>query len=134
MRPYARRALTLSVTTLLGAPTAFAQTAQPVAQGEPNVPEFEPAFAEQTRAPASDSGITPAVETFAGPLEHPWGIDVLPDGGYLVTEGPGRMRVISEDGELSEPLAGVPEVLAEEQGGLLDVRVGPDFAQDRLIS
>lgn len=112
---------------------ALAQSNQPVEQGEPNVPEFEPAFPEQTRAPASDSGVTLSVETFAEPLEHPWGIDALPDGGYLVTERPGRMRVISADGELSEPVGGLPEVVAEGQGGLLDVRVGPSFADDRLI-
>jgi aldose sugar dehydrogenase len=133
MRPNARGALILSATTLLGAPAALAQSDQPVPQGEPNVPEFRPAFPKQTRAPAADSGITFAVETFAEPLEHPWGIDVLPDGGYLVTERPGRLRVISADGGLSEPVAGVPEVLAEGQGGLLDVRVGPSFAGDRLI-
>jgi aldose sugar dehydrogenase len=133
MRPNARRGLILSTTMLLGAPAALAQSDQPVPQGEPNVPEFRPAFPEQTRAPAADSGITFAVETFAEPLEHPWGIDVLPDGGYLVTERPGRLRVISADGGLSEPVAGVPEVLAEGQGGLLDVRVGPSFAGDRLI-
>lgn len=133
MYPNARKALVLSMTALLGAPSAVAQSGQPVEQGEPNVPEFEPAFPEQTRAPASDSGVTLAVETFAEPLEHPWGIDVLPDGGYLVTERPGRLRVISADGELSEPLGGVPEVLAEGQGGLLDVALGPNFAEDRMI-
>lgn len=117
----------------LSAPAAFAQSGEPVEQGEPNVPEFEPAFPGQTRAPASDSGITPAVETFAEPLEHPWGIDRLPDGGYLVTERPGRLRVLSANGELSDPLSGVPDVVAEGQGGLLDVAVGPRFAEDRTI-
>ncbi|MEX2125083.1 MAG: PQQ-dependent sugar dehydrogenase [Woeseia sp.] len=133
MRPGIRKALIVTVTTLLAAPTAFAQSARPVEQGEPNVPEFEAAFSEQARAPASDSGVKLAVETFAEPLENPWGIDVLPDGGYVVTERPGRMRVISENGEISEPVAGIPEVLAGGQGGLLDVAVGPTFAKERLI-
>ncbi|MEX2479998.1 MAG: PQQ-dependent sugar dehydrogenase [Gammaproteobacteria bacterium] len=132
MKPRNTGALLLSATILFGAP-AFAQSDQPVDRGEQNVPGFEPAFPEQTRAPAIDSGVELAVETFAETLVHPWGIDVLPDGGYLVTERPGRMRVITSEGDLSEPLAGIPEVLAEEQGGLLDVRVGPNFADDRMI-
>ncbi|HEX6259084.1 MAG TPA: PQQ-dependent sugar dehydrogenase, partial [Woeseiaceae bacterium] len=102
-------------------------------QGDPNVPEFEPAFPEQNRAPASDSGVTLAAETFAKPLEHPWGIDALPNGGYIVTELPGRMRLISENGKISDPIEGVPDVLYGGQGGLLDVAVGPAFAEDRMI-
>lgn len=120
---------------LFAAPLACAQTpsGQPVEQGPPNVEAFEPAFPEQTRAPASDSGVTLAVEQVAGGLVHPWGIDVLPDGSILVTERPGRLRVVGPDGTLSEPLDGVPEVLDEEQGGLLDVATGPDFAEDGRI-
>jgi glucose/arabinose dehydrogenase len=115
-----------------GAP-ALGQSAQPVEQGDPNVPEFEPAFPEQNRAPVADSGVTLAVETFAEPLEHPWGIDVLPNGGYVVTELPGRMRLISENGKISDPIEGIPDVLYGGQGGLLDVAVGPTFAEDRRI-
>jgi aldose sugar dehydrogenase len=133
MRPKASKALILTITTFLVAISAFAQSTRAVRQGEPNVPEFEPAFPQQTRAPASDSGVTLTAETFAGPLEHPWGIDALPDGGYLVTERPGRLRVISENGALSDPVQGIPGVLAGGQGGLLDVAVGPTFTEDRLI-
>jgi glucose/arabinose dehydrogenase len=74
-----------------------------------------------------------AMETVAGGLEHPWGLAFLPDGRMLVTERPGRLRVISEDGALSEPLAGVPDVAASGQGGLLDVALDPDFASNRLV-
>ncbi|KJH82981.1 PQQ-dependent sugar dehydrogenase [Stutzerimonas stutzeri] len=74
------------------------------------------------------------VETVASDLEHPWAVAFLPDGkGMLVTERPGRLRVIERDGRLSEPLAGVPDVYARGQGGLLDVRLSPDFRQDRLV-
>jgi glucose/arabinose dehydrogenase len=66
-------------------------------------------------------------------LEHPWGVELLPDGTFLVTERPGRLRRVGRDGRLSEPLAGVPEVYARGQGGLLDVALGPGFAQDRLV-
>ena len=66
-------------------------------------------------------------------LEHPWGVGLLPDGRFLVTERPGRLRVVNRDGRLSAPLTGVPEVYARGQGGLLDVALSPGFAQDRLV-
>jgi aldose sugar dehydrogenase len=57
----------------------------------------------------------------ASGLEHPWGIAFLPDGRALVTERPGRLRIVDRSGKVSEPLAGVPIVDAVGQGGLLDV-------------
>ena len=71
--------------------------------------------------------------TFARGLEHPWAIAFLPDGRMLVTERPGRLRIIDKAGKLSAPLAGVPRVLAKGQGGLLDVALDPDFAKNRII-
>ena len=112
---------------------ACAQTAEPVAQGIKNVPEFEPAFPEQTRAPAAPSDVTLAQETIADGLVHPWGVAVLPDGGYLVTERPGRLRVISANGTVSDPIEGLPDLVAQKQGGLLDIAVDPNFATDRMI-
>jgi aldose sugar dehydrogenase len=66
-------------------------------------------------------------------LEHPWGVELLPDGRFLVTERPGRLRLVSAGGQLSDPLTGVPEVYARGQGGLLDVALSPGFAQDKLV-
>lgn len=109
---------------------AFAQS-EPVQQGAPNA-DFQPAFEGQTRAPAVQ-GVETSVETLAEDLEHPWGIVGLPGGGYLVTERPGRMRYVGSDGTLSEPISGLPEVDAREQGGLLDVNVPPNFAEDRMV-
>lgn len=71
-------------------------------------------------------------EVLASGLEHPWGLDYLPNGDAIVTERPGRMRILS-GGRLSEPLAGVPQVAARGQGGLLDVAASPDFPRDNLI-
>jgi glucose/arabinose dehydrogenase len=66
-------------------------------------------------------------------LEHPWGLAFLPDGRMLVTERPGRLRIVESDGRLSPPLTGVPTVFARGQGGLLDVALAPDFARSRII-
>lgn len=110
-----------------------AQTGQPVDQGERNAPWLEAAFEAQTRAPAVASDAALKTEVFAGGLENPWGIAPLPGGGYLVTERPGRLRVVGPDGSVSDPVAGLPEVLDAGQGGLLDVAIGPDFAEDRRI-
>jgi len=74
-----------------------------------------------------------AVTTFASGLEHPWSLAFLPDGRMLVTERPGRLRLVAQDGALSEPLAGVPAVHAEGQGGLLDVVLDPRFAENSTI-
>ena len=71
-------------------------------------------------------------DVVADGLDHPWGLDFLPDGAAIVTERPGQMRILS-DGRLSEPVAGLPKVAARGQGGLLDVAVSPKFAEDGLI-
>jgi glucose/arabinose dehydrogenase len=73
------------------------------------------------------------IETVATGLEHPWAVALLPDGRFLVTERPGRLRRISADGAVSPPLAGVPEVFADGQGGLLDVVLDPNFARNQRI-
>lgn len=74
-----------------------------------------------------------AVETVAVGLEHPWALAFLPDGRFLVTERPGRMRIVAPDGSLSQPVEGVPEVYQRNQGGLLDLALHPDFAGNGLV-
>lgn len=74
-----------------------------------------------------------AVETFARGLVHPWGLAFLPNGQMLVTERPGRLRLVDPDGRLSKPLAGVPKVLAAGQGGLLDVALDRGFADNATL-
>ena len=76
---------------------------------------------------------TLVVESLASGLEHPWGMAFLPDGRLLVTERPGRLRILGTDNQLSDPLAGTPEVFARGQGGLMDVALDPDFASNRLV-
>ena len=76
-------------------------------------------------------GLTPV--TVASGLDNPWAIAFLPGDRILVTERPGRMRVVSAGGELGPPLAGVPPVWANGEGGLLDVALDPGFASNRII-
>jgi glucose/arabinose dehydrogenase len=84
--------------------------------------------------PTFDSSAGPlAVQTIAQHLEHPWALAFLPDGRMLVTERPGRMRLVTPQGEVSPPLKGVPEVWAAGQGGLLDVVTDKDFAANNTI-
>jgi glucose/arabinose dehydrogenase len=94
-----------------------------------------PAVAQEApRSPNPAPVPLPArVTDVARGLEHPWGLAILPDGRMLVTERPGRLRVVTPEGRISEPLGSVPRVAAGGQGGLLDVALGPRFAQDRLV-
>lgn len=85
----------------------------------------------QKRYPSSAGELT--VETVATGLENPWGLAFLPDGRMLVTERPGRLRLVETDGKLSRPINGVPSVVARGQGGLLGIALDPGFAQNRLV-
>ena len=89
-----------------------------------------PAQAGQTHATGAASI---RVETVASGLHHPWGLAFLPDGRMLVTERKGLLRVVTPDGEVSGAIYGVPEVEARGQGGLLDIALDPDFAENRRI-
>lgn len=84
-------------------------------------------------APRSDTapktGQTIKTETLATGLEFPWGIALLPDGSALITERAGRLRLLKNKA-LSKPISGVPAVFYDGQGGLLDVAIHPDFANN----
>lgn len=118
----------LPLTALLAALCAACGAREPA---PPSAPEASAAAAPAKRYPSQRGEI--AVSTVVEKLEHPWGLAFLPDGRFLVTEKPGRLRIISAGGEVSEPVAGVPEVWARGQGGLLDVAVDPRFAAEPWI-
>jgi len=73
------------------------------------------------------------IVTVAEGLEHPWGMAFLPDGRILVTERVGRLRIVSSDGKVSEPVEGLPPIAPVGQGGLLDVALHPKFSENKLI-
>lgn len=116
---------------------AQASTAPPPAPAEtrpPNVPSQRPAFPGQTRAPALTTDTRFQVVTVARGLEHPWGLAFLPDGRMLVTERPGRIRIVTAAGALSPPLAGVPKVAGgDQQVGLYGLALDPAFARNHLV-
>jgi len=99
----------------------------------PNAEGQTPAFPGQTRAPLVSANVAFEVQTVATGLDHPWAIAWLPDGRMLVTERPGRLRIVAKDGTLSAPVEGLPAVDARGQGGLMDVALSPQFAEDGLI-
>src|SRR5688572_6891203 len=92
-----------------------------------------PAAAATGAAPAKAASGAMRVETVASGLEHPWSVALMPDGTFLVTERAGNLRRVDASGKVSAPIAGVPAVFAQGQGGLLDVVPAPDFATSRRI-
>src|SRR3954470_10459473 len=79
-----------------------------------------PAWAQQPQRLKTEKAEI-IVEIVARGLDHPWGLAFLPDGRMLVTERPGRLRIVSTDAQVSPPLGGIPRVYGRDQGGLLDI-------------
>ena len=124
------------LTAVLGSFAASQLTAQRPAGADPNppnAPNQKPAFAGQSRAPVHKLGVAFEIVTVATGLDKPWGLTFLPSGKMLVTEKPGRLRVVTADGTLSPPVAGLPPVDTRNQGGVLDVVLHPKFASNNLI-
>src|SRR5688572_23987750 len=104
-----------------------------VDQTPANAPNQKPAFAGQTDAPERKTNVAFEVVTVAQGLQAPWGMTFLPGGKMLVTEKPGRLRIVSPDGTLSEAVTGLPPVSVRGQGGLLDVALDPSFGSNQII-
>jgi aldose sugar dehydrogenase len=114
--------MAIALTTGCTAPSQSAPSQPASSQPVPSASANQTAQAERLRAVSVVSG-----------LEHPWGMAWLPDGSILITERPGRLRIV-RDGVLdAKAVAGVPEVFAEGQGGLLDISLHPRFAENRLV-
>jgi glucose/arabinose dehydrogenase len=98
-----------------------------------NAPQQKPAFTGQYRAPIRTADVAFDVVTVAKGLDSPWGLAFLPDGRMLVTEQPGRLRIVSANGTLSPAVVGLPPVDARGQGGLLGLALDPGYAANGLI-
>ena len=114
-------------------PAASASSCVPIETREPNALSQRPAFQGQTRTCEVKSNVAFSVAVLAKGLDRPWAVEPLPNGDLLVTEKPGRLRIVSAKGELGPPIGGVPKVDARGQGGLLDVALSPKFQADRTI-
>jgi aldose sugar dehydrogenase len=116
------------------APEVGSKTQGPVETEPPNVPEFKPAHAGQTRAPAVRTRTAFQVTKIADDFEYPWALAFLPDRRMLVTtKHDGQLFIVTPDGQKSPAVEGVPRVDGRDQGGLLDVELGPDFATSKLV-
>ncbi|HEX6038990.1 PQQ-dependent sugar dehydrogenase [Longimicrobium sp.] len=109
------------------------QPCTPLETRDPNGTGQQPASPGQTRACGVRSNVAYDVQVVARGIEKPWAVEPLPDGRLLVTEKAGRLRIVSANGQMGQPIAGLPEVDARGQGGLLDVALSPRFAQDRTL-
>ena len=110
-----------------------APAGEPVETQPANAPDQQPASPDQYRAPQPAEPVEVTTETVAEGLPQLWAMEFLPDGRMLVTAKAGAMHVINEDGTAGPAIAGVPEVDARGQGGLLDVALAPDFADSGRI-
>ncbi|HKH90508.1 MAG TPA: PQQ-dependent sugar dehydrogenase [Gemmatimonadaceae bacterium] len=119
--------------TSTGAAAAAPANCTPLDTRSPNATGQSPAFPGQTRICGVTSNVAFDVVVVASSLDRPWSVEPLPDGRFLVTEKPGKMRIVSASGQVGEPIAGVPDVAAGGQGGMLDVALSPTFATDRTI-
>jgi glucose/arabinose dehydrogenase len=122
----------------------------PLETRPPNAREQKPAFKGQTRGCGVKSSVAFEVTVLANGLDRPWAVEPLPNGDFLITEKPGRLRIVSAKGDVGPPIGGLlpvgsggvsaasgqgglPPVTARGQGGLLDVALSPQFARDRTI-
>jgi glucose/arabinose dehydrogenase len=105
----------------------------PIETRAPNAPDQRPAFPGQTRACKVTSNVLFDVAVLTKELATPWAVEPLPGGDLLVTEKPGRLRIVSATGAIGDPITGLPPVDARGQGGLLDVALSPRFESDRTI-
>lgn len=104
----------------------------PVETQSPNS-SYKPAFAGQTRAPGIKTQTALSVTVINSSLNHPWGICNLPDGRFLVSQKGGTMVILAADGKIEKTITGLPAVVDEGQGGLLDVNIDPQFATNHMV-
>jgi glucose/arabinose dehydrogenase len=107
-------------------------TLAPVETQSPNS-NYKPAFKGQTRIGGVKTKTPVAVTVINSSLKNPWGIHILPDGRFLITEKAGTMRILKANGEFDKQITGFPAVLFRGQGGLLDVTIDPAFSTNRMI-
>ena len=104
----------------------------PVETKSPNS-SYKPALEGQTRVGSVKTATPVEAKLITTELKSPWGIAVLPDGRFLVTEKRGQMRIVSTTGQVTEAITGIPEVNPAGQGGLLGLTLDPAFASNKIV-
>lgn len=104
----------------------------PVEQNKPNS-DYPSAFEGQTRIAGVKTQTAYDSQVLTDKLQSPWGIAILPDGRLLITEKEGQLRIVSQDGQVSAAIGGLPKVDARGQGGLLGITIDPDFTNNRMV-
>ncbi|RWY48163.1 PQQ-dependent sugar dehydrogenase [Mucilaginibacter gilvus] len=124
----------LGLLSVIIAKPALAQQKEgdPVETKSPNS-DYQSAFKGQTRAPGVKTQTAITATVITSDLKSPWGLCVLPDGRFLISEKVGTMRILKADGEADKKITNLPAVVAQGQGGLLDVNIDPDFANNRMV-
>src|SRR4051812_18804900 len=119
----------------VGIPTAGTQPTDNGALGKPletrrqNDPDQKPAFPGQTRGPSIKTQTPLNVQVIARGLLKPWSLNFLPNGNILISEKPGQMRIVTQKGEVGEPIKNVPSVVFIQDGGMLDCTLDPHFSE-----
>jgi len=116
-----------------GEPAPTVPTSDSSVERNPPNSSYSPAFTGQTRIAAVNTSTRIRTTVVTSALVAPWGIAVLPDGRFLINEKAGRMRIVNGSGTISDPIAGVPAVNANGQGGLLGICLDPDFSSNRMV-
>lgn len=109
-----------------------AQTGAPVETKAPNS-DYKPAFKGQTRIGSVVTRTPYEGKVLTSALHNPWGLAPLPDGRFLITEKGGTMRIVTAAGVIGDPIAGVPKVNPDGQGGLLGICIDPAFTKNRMV-
>jgi aldose sugar dehydrogenase len=107
-------------------------TSSPVETNNPNS-SYKPAFKGQTRIGRVTTKTPYEGVVITSELKNPWGIAVLPDGRFLITQKEGTMRIVTTDGKTGNPITGIPAVNSKGQGGLLGITPDPSFAKNRMV-
>jgi len=94
---------------------------------------YKPAFTGQTRIGGVKTKTPLSITLLNKTLDHPWGICLLPDGRFLISEKMGTMSIITTSGKVVKKITGLPAVVSEGQGGLLDVTIDPQFATNKMV-
>ncbi len=125
--------ISLSVGLLVNAASINMACAQNSVETKPTTADFKPAFAAQTRANAVKTKTPIDVEVINSELKSPWGLSIMPDGRFLISQKQGDMVILGKDGTMQKTIEGLPKVEGGGQGGLLDVTLDPDFAKNKMI-